>query len=877
MPHTHWDREWYEPFPVFRHRLVALLDELLPLLEADPSYARFLLDGQMAVIDDYLAVRPEAEGRLRALAATGRLSMGPWYVLPDEFLVSPETLVRDLELGLARGAAFGGSMEVGYLPDMFGHVAQMPQLLSLAGFTDAVVWRGVPRAVEATGFFWEAPDGSVVRAEYLPAGYSNGAALPSEAKALVARLEDLEAEQADFLLGPLLVMNGGDHRPPQRDLGRVVAEANSLQDRYRIELTSLSEYLAHVPREGLGTWRGELRSGARANVLMGVLSNRVDVKQAAARTAYHLERRAEPFAALFLPADRWPGRLLELAWLEVVRNAAHDSICACSVDDVVDAVVHRFAEARHVAEQVARDALAALGSSMATPGPIVVNPAPRPRSGLVELVLVAPSAPADTQLISARAPLPGEITLDAAAARTLLGMLQGPKIDADTYVQRIEVSEEGAILDVAVALGPGERPIDVAAAKQDLYARLGARPDLSVRVRLDQPPLCKVVAKVADVPGFGWRRFEPAPLVHPVSAEVEADGTVVLHNDLVTVAVDAVEGTFSIDGLAGFGRLVDGGDLGDAYNYSPPAHDEVVASPDEVAVTVEENGPVRAVAQVTARFSWPERAEASSGRRVGSATVEVTTRLELRADESTVRVEHRFTNPSADHRLRVHHPLVRPATSSLAECAFATVHRGLEAEGRPEERGLPTFPSRRFVQAGGLTICHEGLHEYELVDVRPDGSASTLALTLLRSTGMISRLGMANRPLPAGPLMSADGLQLLHRVIEARYALALGDVDPFELADDVLVPLETVEAPGGGRAQPVGSVLEVLGGQVTAVRRVAGVLEVRVCNPTARPEVVSFGTRSGWVVDLRGRPMRPFEGRLPLGPFAIATVRLTGG
>ena len=81
----------------------------------------------MAVIDDYLEVRPENEERIRALAAAGRLSMGPWYILMDEFLVSGETIIRDLQSGLLRGAAFGGAMEVGYLPDMFGHIAEMPQ------------------------------------------------------------------------------------------------------------------------------------------------------------------------------------------------------------------------------------------------------------------------------------------------------------------------------------------------------------------------------------------------------------------------------------------------------------------------------------------------------------------------------------------------------------------------------------------------------------------------------------------------------------------------------------------------------------------------------------------------------------------------------
>ena len=120
-------------------------------MEADPSYARFLLDGQLAVVDDYLAVRPEAEARLRRLVGSGRVAVGPWYTLPDEFLVGGETLVRNLQLGLRRADHFGGAMPVGYLPDMFGHVAQMPQILAGFGFEHAVVWRGVPRPSSAAG------------------------------------------------------------------------------------------------------------------------------------------------------------------------------------------------------------------------------------------------------------------------------------------------------------------------------------------------------------------------------------------------------------------------------------------------------------------------------------------------------------------------------------------------------------------------------------------------------------------------------------------------------------------------------------------------------------------------------------------------------
>jgi len=884
VPHTHWDREWYEPFQTFRLRLVHLIDGLLDLLESDPSYARFHLDGQMAVIDDYLEVRPENEERIRRLAASGRISMGPWYILLDEFLVSGETIIRDLEAGLARAASFGGATGIGYLPDMFGHIAQMPQILKLARFEHAVVWRGVPSVIDRTGFWWEAPDGSTVRAEYLPVGYSNGAAIPDDAKELVRRIADHEQEIGSFLVDGLLFMNGTDHQEPQPWLGRVVAEANALQDDLVLEVTALADYLAGTPTDGLPRWEGELRSGARADLLMGVASNRVDVKREAARAERALERRAEPYSALFLPAEQWPGTLLDVAWKEVVRNAAHDSACACSVDEVVDAVLVRYAEARRIGEGLADQALVALARSLADAGPVVVNPSARIRGGLVEMVVAGEDLPPDTQALP-DAPgafgIPrglGALTLDANTVRTILGMLPaGSQIDAHTWIQGVEVEEDETGIDITIVFGSEERfDVPLASIKHDLYTRLGARPDSVVRIRIDQPPIRQVVARVDDVPGFGWRSCTPAALAHPVSVS-EGDGAggsgaVVLENGIVSVAIDPESGTFALDGLAGFGRLVDGGDHGDSYNYSPPRHDQLVETPETVAVTVTERGPVRARAEIKSSYRWPEYVDGMSRARTGERTVEVTTTVELGADEKIVRVVTRFVNPSRDHRLRVHLPLPRPASFSEAECAFAVVRRGLEAEGRPEEFGLPTFPSRRFVSAGGLTVAHEGLLEYELVDIE-NGEAKTLALTLLRSTGMLSRLGMEYRPLPAGPLTPVDGLQLQGRPIEARYALCVGCDDPYAMADDALLPLEVVHSPGSGDRATAGSALEIDGAEVSAVRRQAGILEVRVFNPTDRPTTVRIGSRSGWLVDLRGQTGDRFEGSFELRPFGIATFR----
>jgi hypothetical protein len=864
VPHTHWDREWYSPFQSFRLRLVDLLDGLLPQLEADPSYAHFLLDGQMAVVDDYLAVRPEAEERLRALAMTGRVAMGPWYALPDEFLVSGETLVRNLQRGLRVAARFGGAMDVGYLPDMFGHVAQMPQLLQLFGFDHAVVWRGVPSAIDRSGFHWTAPDGSTVRAEYLPLGYGNGALVPDDAKALLRRIGEFEMEQGDLLVGPILWMNGTDHLMPQPWLGRVVAEANTLDGDYELHICSLAEHVQGAPTDGLPSWTGELRSGAGANLLMGVASNRVDVKQAAAVAERALERLAEPLSALFLPADHWPGALLDEAWLEVIRNSAHDSICACSVDEVCDAVLHRFHEATQIAEGLTTRAVEALGATVAGTAPVVVNPSARTRGGIVELRLPGADVPDGCQLVSER---PAERLL----------MDDTPVAVATVMVSELEYVR--GILSFTVEAADGTELLHVEREKagtlvtppvrRDLAAIREARAGESVRVRVTNKPAVTVLAHVADVAGYGWQAWSGRSDVPAVTASERE-----LANGVIMVTVDQLDGTFAIDGHAGLGALVDGGDVGDTYNWCPPDVEMLVDRPTSVSTRVLERGPLRARLEVVRTFDLPTHVEGPA--RVGSQAVVITTVLELRAGDDLVRVQVDLDNHGLrDHRLRVHLPLPSPAATSQAECAFAVVERGLVAEGGPTEMGLATYPSRRFVSAGGLTVVHEGLLEYELIDLSDDVStAATLAVTLLRCTGMLSQGPMATRALPAGPLTPMEGPQQQTRV-SASFAVHVGTRDPYALVDDAHLPLLVTRSGGAAAtAAASGSALSVTGAEVSAVVREAGALHVRVFNPTDGAVTVSIDGRHGWLLDLRGRPQRAFEGTFDLGPWQIATAAL---
>ncbi|MGE0878102.1 MAG: glycoside hydrolase family 38 C-terminal domain-containing protein [Acidimicrobiia bacterium] len=859
VAHTHWDREWYEPFPRFRMRLVALLDELIPRLEREPEFTHFLLDGQMAAVDDYLAVRPEMRDRLSALARSGRIAMGPWYTLMDEFLVSGETIVRDLELGLAKAREFGGAMDVGYLPDMFGHIAQMPQILRQFGFEHATVWRGVPNAIDRTGFWWTAPDGSTVRAEYLPTGYGNGAGMPEDRDAFLHRIAAWERTHASMLGddASILWMIGSDHQRPPSHLARVVGDAASTKDDnappFDLRFTTLSDHVRSAPTSGLPRWTGELRSGARANLLMGVASNRTDVKQAAARAERSLERVAEPLYALFFDAAAWPTSMLDEAWIEVVRNAAHDSVCACSADEVVDAVLHRYATATSIATALVDHALEHL--PVGDGRSVLVNLASHPRRGIVEITRDGAECAPYEQLVAAGPQFELLHTVDARLAPVIV------ERELDIYSGEVfAVDVDAAVGEVVIRTEPGRGGRLVAAdALAPVVAAATADATRQMRIVVQRKAFRRVVVGTTDVPAYGWATLQP---VTTVDDPVVVDG-LSMRNATTEVRVDPTTGTWSLNGVAGFGRLVDEGDGGDTYNFSPIDDRPPLDAAGDIAVEVLERGPWRARLRVRAH-------------RTGFDT---TTTLTLSSGDGTVHVECEIDNRARDHRLRAWFPLPESAASSRAECAFAVVERGLDAEGGATEVALATFPSRRFVQAGGLTFVHEGLLEYELVDIDERG-ANALAITLLRCTGLLSNGPMRYRPLPAGPHTPLYGSQMPGK-FELHYGVALSTASPYRAVENRFMPLLlSARARVAEPDESIGSNSALAtrcddGVEVSSIRRSDdGRIEIRVFNVAPNAARFAIDGAHGTIHDLAGNVTAEFDGSTEIAPGRIVTIRL---
>ncbi|MGQ4351054.1 glycoside hydrolase family 38 N-terminal domain-containing protein [Streptomyces sp. SAS_275] len=915
VPHFHWDREWYEPFQVFRHRLVTALDTVLETAEANPDF-RFTVDGQMAAVEDYLEMRPENRDRVAALVGAGRLAVGPWLILLDEFLCSGETIVRNLRMGWSAAADLGGAMAVGYLPDMFGHVAQMPQILARAGIAHAALWRGVPGSVDGHAFRWRAPDGSEVRTEFLFDGYDNGLDVLLVPDRIGRALNDY-AEMTAGRWGddPVLAMAGTDHNAPDPQLAAWLRQASG--EGRPITVATLDEYLReHVRDEVPAVVTGELRSHVRGNILPGVLSVRLGLKQrmaVAERTVDHAER----MNALWSRHD--DSAFLSLAWHKIIESSAHDSVVGSGTDETCDQVAARLAEAAQTARAVRDAALAEPAALVPSDGHLVANPLPFERTALVEVNVVAPpegtspvAAFADgsehpVQLISRAPTVLSDERMDASQVERVLRRIHRRELFG-RLIDHYDLSPGSLVFHLAEV--PSGGPFDLLILRKEVAAAAAAHPGEWRVLTLEEARATALVPvrvpasgltsfrvgtreEASVAPGTDATPADPNAPVPAAYAPAAATGRT-LSNGLVTVTV-ATDGTLDITGpdgtlLSGVGRLVDGGDRGDSYNYAPPAHDVLVREPTQITVDLVEDGPLRSRLRVTRVYAWP--AALSDNRdlrdeRTLPTPVEML--VEVRTGEPFVRLSTAFLNRSADHRLRLHVPLPEPVATSSSAGQFAVTERGLTAEGGWGEHPLPTFPASTFVSAGPASVLLDHSSEYELVD-----GGSELALTLLRAIGSISVNIHPLRDEPAASEIPAPGAQDLGMRIENRFAVvpsadgwrgagavALAE----EFRNDVLVTRGT--APATGQLPPDATGLRVDGQDVlvSSVRRVtddasgAGI-EVRLAamRDTASTVRVTGAFSEAVTVDLLGRPIARAQAEnvleLALGAWEIRTVVL---
>jgi len=714
LSHTHWDREWYQTFQQFRLQLVHLLDDLMDLLENDPDFKHFHLDGQTIPLEDYLAVRPDREKRLARLVKQGRIAVGPWYVLSDLNLTHGESTLRNLQVGHAIARRFGKVCKVGYLPDQFGNISQMPQILRGFGIRYAVFGRGyVPGGERKAEIEWRSPDGSKVFALFLPSWYCNFQRPPEDAKQAWQYFREACDKLLPHSTTPyLLLMNGCDHLNAQANLPGILHKLNRRLKQGTIIHTRLEDYLKKVAGacKSPTPWQGEFREDHRHQVLAGTLSSRVYLKQANARCEQGLLSAETLMLWRSLCGGSYDLACLDLAWKMLLANHAHDSICGCSIDPVHREMVARFEQVEQMAAEMRQESLEHLAGRIRFParlgrqdrGLLVANPLAVDRKEVLEVAVDIPlSEPVRRrEQLKRIGPVPKQIRVLDEQGEAVPFHLHG--------------SEETALR----VLSPSVLPCTMEVKRFHLQIPVELK-SLEYRSFYIQPRPGKAARPRHRLRG-GNNRLENAF----VRVTVSGDGSLNIRHK----ATGHLYGPLLV--------FEDGGDVGDEYLYRCPGNDRVVTTAGRPAqVRPVSMTPLQGTLQVERILPLPETADLREERRprqtVGCL---ISTRITLRAEDPTLYCETRLDNQARFHRLRALFQANLPAETALADAPFDQIERPARLPEAWEEAATQ-FPLRSFVavehEAQGLAVLTRGLHEYELVD----SERGTLALTLLRCVG----------------------------------------------------------------------------------------------------------------------------------------------
>ena len=340
--HTHWDREWYREFEIFRLRLLRVFDNVLVLLENN-KIPSFYFDGQVSALLDYLEIRPEKEQIIRKLIKKKKLFIGPFFCLIDEFLTDRTVFEKNLEIGLKISKDFGCTDFIGYFADTFGHSKNVPVILKEFGIDKCIVWRGCPD-IPSEFMFNGINTVNLIRGYFMDI-FSAPMTIEQKAQWLKGNLDKIAAKSKDYLLLPI----GADHLGVEPDIAEQISKVNSLLEDYEIKLSNPFEYFELVKDNFKNfEWNDELRDNSLTFILQGSFSARMKLKQYNVKCTYLLEQADKLQKKYGSQYDA----VIEYAYKLLLKNQAHDGIYGCSTDLVHMENITRYEKIIQIANTI---------------------------------------------------------------------------------------------------------------------------------------------------------------------------------------------------------------------------------------------------------------------------------------------------------------------------------------------------------------------------------------------------------------------------------------------------------------------------------------------------------------------------------------------
>ena len=734
VPHTHREREWYFTTARSKVYLMKDLEDVMVTLEEDPEFTYFMLDAQASLLDDYLKWRPQDEERIKCLVKERRLIIGPWYTQTDQLVISGESMVRNMYYGMKRCQELGGYMNVGYVPDSFGQAGNMPQIYREFGIHDTLFWRGVSDdMVSHTDFNWRGDDGSVVFATQIPFGYYIGGYIPEGAEESESfwQKECFEKAGKRSSTRNIYFPNGFDQAPIRINLPGLIKERNRKDPDNEYSISCIEDYIRDVKAENpeLEEISGELLIAKHMRIHKSIFSSRSDLKVLNTQIQNYVTNVLEPLLTISSHlGNEYPYKAVEEVWKLLFENAAHDSIGSCISDTANEDVYMRYKQARDISMNLAELHERMIAVSIKNGGDMTFttfNTLPRKRDGVVLAKTYIPDG--DFAILD---DMGNKVPYTIVSSR-----------DLTDYV-----------LSQTIRLDPS----------RDFYV-----PEKVIEA--------VVAIKTSQLPALGYAQYTLDRTSSSAVAMVKKDA---LENEFYSITV-ADNGSLTIfDKRSGIlyenqAVLVENGDDGDSFNYSPPRQDmEVFSTGSPFEVTMEGSG-IYERAVIAYKMRVPEDLEARS-KGIANTILPVTMTVGLRHGEKVIDFNVLVDNQGLSHRLCVIFDSQLTSKFNYADQQFGLIQRenyhkkemDLYLERQKGDTGkkagfielvnwandpsawqeppISIEPTQSYVSlsdgSNGIGIIPQGVREYEVLEDRK------IRLTLFRTYGFMGKENLVYRP-----------------------------------------------------------------------------------------------------------------------------------